>query len=102
MLGTKGVALMGPLENASNSELVAAQCSDSTVSEVTLVEATEEGPGGGKAVAEAAALAGGSQAEGPSRGRPGLRVQGAETVDEESTEQGQCGHCCQPVGAGPA
>lgn len=62
----------GSLENARDSECIAAQCSDSTVSEVTLEEETEEGSGGGKAVAEAAALAGGSQAEGPSRGWPGL------------------------------
>lgn len=62
----------GSLKNARDSECIAAQCSDSTVSEVTLEEETEEGSGGGKAVAEAEALAGGSQAEGPSRGRPDL------------------------------
>lgn len=51
----------GSIGNASDSERVVAPCADSTVREVTLVEETEEGPGGGKSVAEAAALAGSSQ-----------------------------------------
>lgn len=53
------------------------------------------GTGGGGAAAEAAAPAGGSGAEGPSRGRRGLRLQRTETAGEESTAQARCGHRCQ-------
>lgn len=53
------------------------------------------GGGGGSAAAEAAAPAGGSGAEGPSRGRRGLRLQRTETAGEESTAQARCGRRCQ-------
>lgn len=51
-----------------------------TVREAAPVEAAGEGTGGGDAATEAAAPAGGSGAEGPSRGRRGLRLQRTETA----------------------
>lgn len=51
-----------------------------TVREAAPAETTREGMGGGGAAAEAAARAGGSGAEGPSRGRRGLRLQRTETA----------------------
>ena len=66
-----------------------------TVREMAPEEAAGEGTGGGGAAAEAAAPAGGSGAEGPNRGRRGLRLQRTETAGEESTAQARCGHRCQ-------
>lgn len=63
--------------------------------EAAPAEAAGEGTGGGGAAAEAATLARGSGAEGPSRGRRGLRLQRTETAGEESTAQARCGHRCQ-------
>lgn len=82
------------MENASDSECIAAQCSDSTVSEVILVEATEEGSAGRKAVAEAAALAGSSQAEGPRE---------ADLVSDSRNRDcgGNVATAVSPSGAGP-
>lgn len=64
------------------------------------------GTGGGGAAAAAAAPAGGSGAEGPSRGRRGLRLQRTETAGgrgggvNESTAQARCGRRCQPERGG--
>lgn len=66
-----------------------------TVRDAAPVEAAGEGTGGGSAAAEAAAPAGGSGAEGPNRGRRGLRLQRTETAGEERTAQARCGHRCQ-------
>lgn len=71
-----------------------------TVREAAPAEAAGEGTGGGGAAAGAAAPAGGSGAEGPSRGRRGLRLQRTETAGDESTAQARCGHCCQPERGG--
>ncbi|KAK7834886.1 hypothetical protein U0070_022857, partial [Myodes glareolus] len=65
-------------ENASDSEHAEAQHTASTVHEVALVEAPGERTGGSNAVAEAAAPARGSGAEGSSRGL-GLRLHCTET-----------------------
>lgn len=51
-----------------------------TVREAAPAEAAGKGMGDGGAAAEAAAPAGGSGAEGPSRGRRGLRLQRTETA----------------------
>lgn len=66
-----------------------------TVREAAPAETAGEGMGGGGAAAEAAAPAGGSGAEGPSRGRRGLRLQRTETAGDESTAQARCGRGCQ-------
>lgn len=63
--------------------------------EAAPAKAAGEGTGGGGAAAAAETLAGGSGAEGPSRGRRGLRLQRTETAGEESTAQARCGHRCQ-------
>jgi hypothetical protein len=66
-----------------------------TVREAAPAETAGEGMGGGGAAAEAAAPAGGSGAEGPSRGRRGLRLKSTETAGDESTAQARCGRGCQ-------
>lgn len=66
-----------------------------TVREAAPAETAGEGMGGGGAAAEAAAPAGGSGAEGPSRGRRGLRLQRTETAGDESTAQARCSRGCQ-------
>lgn len=64
------------------------------------MEETEEGPGGGKSVAEAATLAGSSQAECHSRGRLGLWLK-LQKMWRRALSRGDVATAVSARGAGP-
>lgn len=66
-----------------------------TVREAAPAETAGEGMGGGGAAAEAAAPAGVSGAEGPSKGRRGLRLKSTETAGEREHCAGAMRPGCQ-------